>query len=200
MARSSKKSAMTKMEAGITGDRDYDFTLVLTGITKLTRVVVDALFEAGCSDATISLRYGAVYLTFTRSAPTLKSAILSAIRDVRRAKIGADVLRVDVCDLVTQAEIARRIHRSRQAVHQYITGARGPRGFPAPVCNMATADGPLWFWCEVAAWLWRNKIIGEEVGHEALFLAMVNDVLDLRHKRQFGSELVEEIQRIVDPR
>jgi hypothetical protein len=139
-----------------------------------------------------------VYLTFTRTAPTLKAAILSAIRDVRKVKNGVDVLRIDHCDLVTQAEIARRINRSRQAVHQYITGERGPSGFPPPVCHMGAADGPLWFWCEVSEWLWQNHFIGDTAHQDILFLTVVNDVLDLRHKRHLDPGLVEEIQRIVD--
>jgi len=181
-----------------TAEHEYDFRLVLTGITELTQEVEDALFEAGCDDATISIRYGAVYLTFTRTASTLKKAILSAIQDVRKAKHGIDVLRVDNCDLVTQAEIARRIDRSRQAVHQYITEERGPGEFPAPVCSMAATDGPFWSWYEVSTWLWRHNFIGEDVRDDALFLATINDVLDLRHKRQFNWGLVEEIQRLVD--
>src|SRR4051812_16226446 len=79
---------------------EYDFTLVLTGITELTPEAENALFEAGCDDATISVRSGRVFLTFSRTARSLKDAILSAIRNVKQANIGADVLRVDVCNLV----------------------------------------------------------------------------------------------------
>src|SRR4029079_9205825 len=111
---------------------EYDFTLALTGITELTREIEDALFEAGCDDATLSLRCGRIYATFSREADSLKDAILSAINDVRNAGIGADVLRVDECNLITQAEIARKSGRSRQLIHQYIKGIRGPGGFPPP--------------------------------------------------------------------
>ena len=100
-------------------------------------------------------------MTFSRNAASLKDAILSAIRDVQNANIGALVLRVDTCNVVTQADIARKIGRTRQLVHQYITGQRGPGGFPAPVCNIT--DGvPLWFWCEVAYWLRQNDMISHD--------------------------------------
>src|SRR5712692_6543367 len=128
----SKKRA-TERKAKKECEKEYDFTLVLTGFTELSSATEHALFEAGCDDATLSVRFGRVYLTFSRPAPTLKDAILSAIRDVRKAKIGADVLRVDNCDLITQSDVARRIGRSRQLVNQYITGSRGPGGFPPPV-------------------------------------------------------------------
>jgi hypothetical protein len=70
-------------------DREHDFELVLTGITELTTEVEDALFEAGCDDATLSARSGQVFLTFSRTAPTREDAIQSAIRDVQKANIGA---------------------------------------------------------------------------------------------------------------
>ena len=63
---------------------------------------------------------------------------------------------------MTQAEIARRISRTRQLVHQYSNGTRGPGGFPAPTCEIS--DGvALWQWCEVASWLGENDMITEDV-------------------------------------
>src|SRR5438128_2847676 len=108
------RGKVKEMETEKACEREHDFALVLTGISDLTAEVEDALFKAGCDDATLSIRVGRVYLTFSRTAPTLKDAIFSAIRNVRDAGIGADVLRIDECDLVTQAEIARRINRPRQ--------------------------------------------------------------------------------------
>jgi hypothetical protein len=177
-----------------TPEREHDFTLILTGITELTPEAEDAFFEAGCDDATLSVRYGRVFATFTRSAPSLKDAILSAIRDVRKANLGAAVLRVDACPLVTQAEIARRIGRSRQLVHQYLTGARGPGGFPAPACDL-TDGTPLWSWCEVADWLWQNDMIKEETLRETNELAAVNAVLEYEQRRQREPALTAEIIR-----
>lgn len=173
-------------------EREHDFTLVLTGISELTPKVEDALFEAGCDDATLSLRSGRAFLTFSRSAPTLKDAVLSAIQDVRKAGIGADVLRLDVCDLVTQADIGRRIGRSRQLVHQFITGQRGPGGFPPPVCHIVD-ESPLWFWCEVAYWLWQNSIISEDALNEAQQIAIINDVLDYVRQQQLAPQLAQEV-------
>jgi len=175
-----------------TCDREHEFVLVLTGITELTSGVEDALFKAGCDDATISVRFGRVYLTFSRTAPSLKDAILSAVRDVKKGAIGADVLRVDDCPLVTQADIARKIGRSRQLVHQYIAGMRGPRGFPPPACHI-TDDAPLWYWCEVADWLFQKNMITEEAAREAQDVAVINNILELEHQRKLEPALVEEI-------
>ena len=64
--RTWKRTMNTKPR--IESEREYDFALVLSGITELTPEVQDALFEAGCEDATISVRAGRVYLTFSRNA------------------------------------------------------------------------------------------------------------------------------------
>jgi hypothetical protein len=120
------------------GEFEHDFTLVLTGIADLTPEVENALLGAGCDDGTIAMRLGRPYITFSRLAPSMKDAILSAIENVRNAGIGADVLRVDYCNLVTQADIARKINRSRQLVYQYMVGERGPGGFPPPACRIGT--------------------------------------------------------------
>ena len=175
-------------------ESEFDFTLLLEGIDTLTPEIEDALFAAGCDDATISVQFGRVYLTFTRSAASLKDAIISAIKNVRTSRANASVLRVDQCNLVTQSEIARRIGRSRQLVNQYISGGRGPGGFPAPACNIT--DGvPLWYWCEVAFWLWQNDIIKEEDVREAQDLTVINSVLELERQAQVSPELTREIMQ-----
>ncbi len=170
----------------MTTDREYEFVLVLSGIAELTDEVADALFAAGCDDATPSMRFGRAYLTFTRAAQTLKQAVLSAIRQVRAADIGADVVRVDHCHLVTQAEIARLIGRSRQLVGQYVTGGRGPGGFPAPVCGIGD-HAPLWYWCEVAYWLRQNDMIPDAEYQDAQAVAAINSLLDQNQLRASGA-------------
>jgi hypothetical protein len=180
-----------------TRNREHDFTLVLGNVGELTESIETALFEAGCDDATIALRSGRIFLTFSREGSSLKEAVISAIRDVNKANIGADVMRVDSCSLVTQADIARRIGRSRQLVHQYITGVRGPGKFPPPVCEI-TDGAPLWYWCEVARWLWENDMIPEDMLREAEELATINSVLELQWLRQTLPDLTEEILRFVN--
>ena len=173
---------------------EHDFALVLTGISKVAPEAENALFDAGCSDATLSIRAGRVFLTFSRNAESLKDAILTAIQDVCKANIGADVLRVDTCNLVTQADIARKIGRTRQLVHQYMMGVRGPGSFPAPVCDI-TEGAPLWYWCEVAYWLWQNDMIKEDVLREAQEVAVINSFLELAYQRQIEPELTGEVER-----
>ena len=179
-----------------TCEREHEFALILSGGHELDGRIEDALFEAGCDDATLSIQYGTIYMEFARSAPSLKAAILSAIRDVRKADIGVEIWRVDECDLVTPSEIARRIGRSRQLVHQYMTGQRGPGGFPAPECNL-TEGAPLWAWCAVGYWLHQNDMIRPELLEDAETVAAINNVLEGARQRCRNPELVEEVSRSV---
>jgi hypothetical protein len=91
-------------------ESEHEFTLILDGISELAPSIVDALFEAGCNDATISRQGGLVSMDFDRTAPDRTNAIVSAIQKVRRANIGATVLRVEVCqtqDHMTKEEAGR---------------------------------------------------------------------------------------------
>ncbi len=177
---------------------EHDFTLMLTGIDDLTSEVENALLAAGCDDGTIAMRSGRPLITFSRRAASMKDAILSAIENVRKAGIGADVLRVDYCNLVTQADIARKIDRSRQLVHQYMTGERGPGRFPPPACGI-TDDMPLWNWCEVAYWLWQNNLVREEVLRDAEEVELINNVLELTRRKADKPELTREVIEAVSP-
>jgi transcriptional regulator with XRE-family HTH domain len=183
----------------INAGSEYDFVLVLTDGVTLTNQLENALFEAGCDDATLSARSGRLYLRFSRQAASAKEAILSAIANVRAANVGADVLRVDDCNLVTQAEIARRIGRSRQLINQYITGIRGPGKFPAPACELCEGS-PLWYWCEVAYWLAQNDMITQSDLQEAEEVDAINAVLEIEQQRRMRPQLMQEVERAVQPK
>lgn len=177
------------MEGTMPDERAHDFDLVLTGIDAPNREQEDALFEAGCDDATISVQSGRVCLSFSRTARSRKEAILSAIRDVHRSNVGARVLQVDDGYLVTQAEIARRIGRTRQLVCQYVAGTRGPGSFPPPTYQVPEGVA-LWRWSEVADWLWRNGMLGEEHMRESRDVDAINSVLDFVHHQRTDPEVV----------
>src|SRR5262249_1311373 len=141
---------------------------------------------------------GRIFLTFSRTAPTMKEAILSAIGAIQQANIGARVLRVDSCNLITQAEIARKIGRTRQLVSQYIAGTRAPGGFPPPACNI-TGGVPSWYGCECALWLWQNDMIKEDVARAALDAAAINSALVLDYYRGVDPALVDQATQLLRP-
>lgn len=172
---------------------EHDFALIATGVDDLSEDLLARIYECGCDDATVSMRHGLVYLEFSRRAPSIEQAILSAIRDVQRADAALRVLRVDECNLVTQAEIARRIGQSRQSVNQYISGARGPGDFPSPACDI-DEDNPLYAWCEVSQWFVDNQLLQPEASWNAQVIHAINTSLDAQNQLESHPELVRQIK------
>ena len=71
----------------------HHFTLIVDGPDLQDDVFIDALFEAGCDDATVGRTGGIQYLDFDRDAATRAEAIRSAVSDVERVD-GVHVVRV----------------------------------------------------------------------------------------------------------
>ncbi len=72
----------------------HEFTVTLAGAVELTVAVADAVYEAGCGDASLWSEGPTLSLTFHREAESLADAVASAIRAVEKA--GFKVARVDV--------------------------------------------------------------------------------------------------------
>ena len=68
----------------------HHFVLVTEGVDLLEWATLDALYEAGCGDATV----GHHTLDFDRAAPTRDQALCSALRDVESVP-GVRVLRIE---------------------------------------------------------------------------------------------------------
>ncbi len=179
-------------------DREYDFDLVLSGpaeLFALAQPVVDAFFEACHGDCTPGVSCGVPQVSFTRRAATMKDAVLTAIAEVRKVGFGIDVLAVEWSYLLTQADIGRRIGKSRQLVHQYVEGVRGPGGFPPPARN--GHSGPLWQWSDVAQWLFRNGMAPQRLLEDAKAVETINCVLDYTRLRKHEAALVREVQSVM---
>jgi hypothetical protein len=71
----------------------YEFSLILTA-ADVTDEEADALYEAGCDDASLVSRDGVTRLQFDRQAANLDEALSSAIQCVKRA--GLAVARVEI--------------------------------------------------------------------------------------------------------
>ena len=127
----------------------HHFTLIVDGPDLQDDTLIDAVFEAGCDDAAIGRVDGIQYIDFDRESASLDQAILSAMADLERID-GVDVVRIADAGLVSMADIAARIGRTREGVRLLITGARGPGGFPPPITVPATVIG-----CG-AGWTWRS--------------------------------------------
>ena len=155
----------------------HHFTLIVDGPDVQEDALIEALFEAGCDDALVGRSEGIQYVEFDREATDLDDAILSAVANVERVP-GVRVARIADAGLVTMADIAARIGRTREGVRLLVNGARGPGGFPSPVTDPRSRYR-LWRWSEVQAWI--RAYLGEQVeSRDDDVLTAVNASLELR--------------------
>lgn len=155
----------------------HEFTLRIEGRLDTERTI-NALFEAGCDDASFSMVDDAGLGDFHRLASSLPEAVASAIRDVESVP-GLHVLRIDTDDLVTMSDIARRLGRTRESVRLLASGKRGKGDFPPPLSRLGSRS-PFWRWTDVAAWA---GTLSPEEQARARLIAAVNAALELRRQR-----------------
>ncbi|MCA1673309.1 MAG: DNA-binding protein, partial [Actinobacteria bacterium] len=137
---------------------------------------MDALFEAGCDDATPETVVGSGWLHFDRDAASLLEALLSAIHDVEST--GLTVCAVVSDDLVSLKDIAKRTDRTYEAARLWASGRRGPGGFPPPV---TAADGwSLYSWVQVSEWLRVNLLSETAAQPDKRILAAMDPLVRAR--------------------
>jgi hypothetical protein len=147
---------------------------------------IDAIVQAGQAGGTV---------TFSRQADDAMQAVVTAIEHVEAA--GMDVTGVTE-DRVVGSDIAERAGVTPATVRYWITGERGPGGFPPPKVRRQRAS--LYSWAEVSAWLEIAKLgevdhVAAETGHAC---ELVNAALTVRrgmrelpaHDRPFLARLV----------
>ncbi|MEX1094944.1 MAG: hypothetical protein WED34_02785 [Planctomycetales bacterium] len=75
--------------------KTHEFTLILSGVAKITPELADALYTATGGDIELNLRNGVAFVEFSRPAATLRDAVTSAIHEVEGAGLGVRVIRVE---------------------------------------------------------------------------------------------------------
>lgn len=149
--------------------KNFEFTIIASGFDP-NEPYEDALFEAGCDDATLSIQKGVLIAEFDREAVSFSRAVASACENVAAA--GYIIERVEPDHLVSLSEIAERAGLSRQAISLYAKGER-QEGFPPPAAKV-TSKFPLWDWQEVADWLHAKTFVSKEVAVEARVVKEAN--------------------------
>ncbi len=161
----------------------YDFTLILElEGGELTDEMLEAFHEAGAADALIGQCTGIPYADFSREAGDILEAVVSAIQTIEKAGVGSRVARVEPDDLVTIADIARRMTRTNESIRLLIRGERGPGDFPAPATRVGAGRSRVWRWAEVVEWFRRyetNRDVGGTTRYWSV-IALVNDFLRQR--------------------
>jgi len=72
----------------------FSFTLTIEGADLMSAEAQNALFEAGCDDATFSVSSGIQVADFDRESIEFADAVASAIRAIESAVAGARVVEV----------------------------------------------------------------------------------------------------------
>ncbi len=176
----------------------YEFTLVLAGVADITEELEDSLYEAGCDDALLGKRNGAVFLDFIRASTSFEDAVISAINQVESCGAGLEVAGVEPALLVNQSEIARRLGITRESVRLMSEGKRRAGMFPPPVTGVKS-NSPLWNWAVLLT------DIGEDMGtdfteqQKAAELSDIILALDIRRNRNRLHRVASVLKRLGVP-
>lgn len=110
--------------------------------------LVERLGEAGCDDATVGIgQPGRIALDFAREARSVKDAIVSALRDVKKAIPDAELIEVTP-DFVGLTDVAELVGVSRQNMRKLMLSH--PMSFPAPVHE---GSASVWHLAHILKWL-----------------------------------------------
>jgi hypothetical protein len=77
----------------------HRFSLLYTGVEDLTDEFANAMYEAGCDDASIGIQDGFFFADFGRVAPSFRDALISAIEDIERVGQPLRLVRVEPLDV-----------------------------------------------------------------------------------------------------
>lgn len=151
---------------------DYPFTLKFALPESADPAShVEKLAACGCDDALIGIgKVGRIALDFNRSATSANEAVLSALRDVRKAIPGAKFIEA-VPDLVGLSDGAELAGCSRQNMRKITTS---DFDFPTAVHD---GNPGLFHLVEVLAWLAQSK--QEPIDRVLLEVARTNREVNL---------------------
>ncbi len=179
--------------------KTYNFTLIIEASDLLTENNLDALYSAGCDDATFGVRNGLYFGDFDRIAASFPIAVTSAIEQIESAVPAVHVRRVEPDDLVTASDIAGRTSRTRESIRLLAAGDRGPGGFPPPAFCLENGSR-LWRWLDVATWF--SQKLGEEMQVRPYdrFVTAFNAALELNNSAPLVADPEEryELSRYVE--
>ena len=102
-------------------EREFEFELVfaLPEGSPDEEAVLDALYEAGCDDATVGLgKRGAIGLAFVRRGADPETVIREATAQAKAGLPEGALLREARPDLVSLADVAARMRVTRQALQK----------------------------------------------------------------------------------
>jgi hypothetical protein len=173
---------------------EYHFTLKfrLADAQADPGLCIDALFQAGCDDATIGIgQRGRIALDFAREADTALAAITSALEAVKRAIPGATLIEA-APDFVGLTEVADIVGCSRQNMRKLMIG--NPATFPDAV-HQGTPS--LWHLRPLLGWYseTQKRSIDRLLIEVADATMKVNIARETRHLA--GAKLPKALQSLI---
>lgn len=169
---------------------EYEFTLKfrLPDADLDPGEFIGALADAGCDDAALGIgQPGRIALAFTREAPSAFGAVTSAVRAVRKAIPGAELVEASP-DFVGLTDVADLVGCSRQNMRKLMTGNAG--SFPAAVHEGAQS---VWHLRQVLGWFHEQQ--RREVDRALLELSEATMKLNIAReaRRLPGARLPREL-------
>ena len=175
----------------------YEFTLVFALPSAVTDFsdYEDRLFEAGCDDALLGIGHPRrLGLDLMRHADDARTAVFSAIDDVRRAVPDAVLVEVQP-DLVGMSDVAELVGRSRQNIRKLLLSTT--ERVPVPVHS---GSPTLWNLAPVLAWLRDEK--GYRIDHrllEVAEVAMLVNAQSANARVRSQPRIVRELEALLAP-
>ncbi|NOZ38635.1 MAG: hypothetical protein GXP24_00230 [Planctomycetes bacterium] len=85
--------------------KNFQFTLILSGVAEITPELANSLYEATGGDIELNSCNNVAFLEFDRQADSLEDGVHSAIAQVEGADVGVRVVRVESATANTIAKI-----------------------------------------------------------------------------------------------
>jgi len=172
---------------------EYIFTLKfqLAEADRDADALVERLGAGGCDDALVGIgQPGRIALEFTREADSAKSALMSALSDLKRLMPGARLVEASP-DYVGLTDVADIVGVSRQYMRKLMVNH--PDGFPVPVHEGVAT---VWHLADILCWLRDRGTPGLE--ERVLDVAQTNKQINLaRQLEQLSVPLRKGLRALV---
>ncbi len=145
---------------------EFDLKFKLPATVADTAELVERMGKAGCDDAVVGVgQPGRVALRFAREADSAKRAIVSALRDVKKAIPHAQLVEAGP-DLVGLTDVAEMLGMTRQNMRKLML-THG-ESFPSPIHE---GSAVIWHLEPILQWLKRRG--GYEIDQQLIDVAHV---------------------------
>ncbi|AQG98032.1 DNA-binding protein [Burkholderia sp. KK1] len=172
---------------------EYEFTLKyrLSAEDCDHEQLLERLAESGCDDATIGIgQPGRIALAFTRERRNARSAIFSALKNVKQAIPTARLIEAGP-DFVGLTDVAEVTGMTRQNMRKLMLA--NAMEFPAPIHE---GNPSVWHLSDILAWL--NDRGGYRVDTHLLEVAKTAKQVNLvKEARDVEPRMTQELERLV---